>query len=543
MAFVVLAPLLVGAAWGFAWLGHMADAKNVTEEAARAGARWLASHPGDIEGAKARAAEVVLAATEPGRAFIPGGSTPGVLPGDVLQGRLVKARDRYFIHDRTRGRVQVKPSSPDVKTQMDALAGRIVVAGGSWAEARVFRADAATTDPPETQTVQQSAQQQQQQQRRIISTNGALWLETNRHNTDVWSNPWSPPGGWTMTRVRIVGNSERFDFGYVYGWDGSSWRELARRSGRYDTWIEISGRNITQIRTRLTTDRSVLLPRTHVDVPEVEIAGGTPDYGVSYDPAQVQKYMVVGETYTIQVRARNTGSLTWTSRFGLSYRWYDRNSGRVVIPNGARDYVRGSVAPGQTYTFSLPVTAPSQPGAYTLVIDMVHEGVTWFGNRGCPVLRAGVDVPQGEVLRGLLTWDGADWWVGNVIVEPRPGLDISRLAGRNVILWGRWQGSLRFFRVAWIQEHFPGRTFDPDKDVLCNDPVAGDPDAPAGDPVGRPRTDGYAYCRVTYHYLVPLRDFWGRLSGAGVPAWRGAEPPSRRVVGEAFFVSGEAGER
>jgi len=84
--------------------------------------------------------------------------------------------------------------------------------------------------------------------------------------------------------------------------------------------------------------------------------------------------------------------------------------------------------------------------------------------------------------------------------------------------------------------------FDPEKDVFCNDPKRGDPQAPANDPASRPRSDSYAYCRVAYHYPVPLRRLWEAISSTGTPAWRGAEPPSRKVVGEAYFLSGEAGE-
>jgi hypothetical protein len=86
-------------------------------------------------------------------------------------------------------------------------------------------------------------------------------------------------------------------------------------------------------------------------------------------------------------------------------------------------------------------------------------------------------------------------------------------------------------------------TFDAGGDVLCNDPDAGDPAATAGDSTGRPRSDGYAYCRATYHYPVPLRGFWKAVSGAGTPLWTGEEPPSRPLIGEAFFVSGETGDQ
>ncbi|SHJ16190.1 TadE/TadG family type IV pilus assembly protein [Desulfofundulus thermosubterraneus] len=290
-------------------------------------------------------------------------------------------------------------------------------------------------------------------------------------------------------------------------------------------------------------------PLQGVNWPTLEawIDVGGIDYSVSYDPVQVPEYMVAGETYTLQVRAENTGSLTWTpgGRFGLAYHWYDKNSGRVVVWDGTRDYVDYSVAPGQTYTFSLPVTAPPRPGTYILEIDMVREGVTWFKDRNCPTVRADVEVPQGDVLKGLLTYDGEDYWVGNTMVRSA-GPDLSKYAGRKVILWGRNTGQKeRFFRVTSIQEYFPGdwtavTTFDPDKDVLCNDPSRGDPDAPMGDPVGQRRTDGYAYCRVTYHYPVPLRKFWEWASGKGM--WKGSEPPSKSVTGEAFFVSGEGGD-
>lgn len=66
ISFAILAPVLIAVAFGFSWLGHMADAQSVVEEAARAGARWMAVHPGDSENAKIEAAEVVDTAMEGG---------------------------------------------------------------------------------------------------------------------------------------------------------------------------------------------------------------------------------------------------------------------------------------------------------------------------------------------------------------------------------------------------------------------------------------------------------------------------------------------
>lgn len=946
VGFVLLVPLLAVLIYGAAWLGQMVDVQNVTEEAARAGARWLASHPGDIEGAKQKAADVVLGSFTVQKDIDPKDGPKK----DKLLGRLTRVGNKYYI-----GGNRVKPATEAVRQDMERLLNRVVLADGSWAEANVFEAKVATTNPPETQTVQQQggnsagqpgtqgSQTVNQVTRpgpfqaavlaqygqgiwgtwwtppagsgQTVSTNTALRLSVNYHRANVWSNPWTPPGGGKIKRLHIKGKSEtRYDYGYVYGWNGSSWVELAKRCsppGRileYDEWIDVSNQNITQIRTRLTTDGSVLYNPTYVDVPEVELEGtggwpdqearwiwshagaagcapngqevrlehdfwvydyatyrlsataddylrvrvdvtdvlnhggtgfktwdywpkdhsypkapaypqsgfhrmvvsagndygpagvlltfqhtgwhwdtsypgyhaygnghryyypwirvrqnqwvtvtakdssgnpraiyvwdgsrnfygygtlsfyayanpsdttGSPaylvhvasstdyndvvvsfekpnpvmrsdsswqygpvdgvrygqatlpqrvipeaeftvkinatntgkrewfasrpswwpnnwnspdswqtnfsyhwyddkgnliiqdglrtglpynipsggtvnldlkvkapsqpgryrlvidgvqercawygplqgvnwptleawidvgglDYSVSYDPAQVPKYMEAGKTYTLQVRAKNTGSLAWTPEgsFGLAYHWYDKNSGKTVVWDGTRDYVDYAVAPGQTYAFSLPVTAPSQPGVYTLEIDMVREGVTWFKNKGSPILRADVEVPQGDVLKGLLTYDGEDYWVGNIMVRSA-GLDLSKYAGRSVILWGQNTGQKeRFFRVTSIQEYDPGdwkavSTFYPDKDVLCSDPVRGDPDAPPGDPAGQRRADGYAYCRVTYHYPVPIRKFWEWTSGRHI--WKGAEPPSKNVIGEAFFKSGESG--
>ncbi|RDV82344.1 TadE/TadG family type IV pilus assembly protein [Ammonifex thiophilus] len=431
-SFLLLFPLLLALAFGAAFFGHAAAAKNVAEEAARAGARWLAAHPGDVAGAKLRAADVVLNSFTEVKG-VGGGQAP---PG-ALVGRLEKRGGEYYV-----GGTRVRPASPGVRAQMESLVGRDVAAEGTYGEDPCFVARAATADPPGTRAA-------------------------------------VPPGGSATGQPGTQGSQE---------------------------------------------------------------VGGV-DYGVSYGPAQVPEYMVAGETYTVQVGAKNTGSLAWTpqGRFGLSYHWYDRNTGKVVLWDGARDYVEAPVAAGQGYTFDLPVTAPPGPGVYTLVIDMVQEGVTWFEQKGCPVLRADVEVPRGEVLKGVLTYDGSDYRVGDTLVRSA-GPDLSRFAGQRVTLWGDWAGKEGYFLATSVGglDLRSAVTFDPQRDVVCNDPVAGDPGVPPTDPASRPRTDGYAWCRVTYRVPLPAPRLWGWLARRGV--WGGPAGPSFQVAGEAFFSSGEEGE-
>ena len=48
--------------------------------------------------------------------------------------------------------------------------------------------------------------------------------------------------------------------------------------------------------------------------------------------------------------------------------------------------------PGDSCRLSLTITVPSQEGEYQCEIDLSHEGVLWFGEKGSPVLRFPVRV-------------------------------------------------------------------------------------------------------------------------------------------------------
>ncbi|MEO8055930.1 MAG: hypothetical protein ABI768_12305, partial [Acidobacteriota bacterium] len=51
-----------------------------------------------------------------------------------------------------------------------------------------------------------------------------------------------------------------------------------------------------------------------------------------------------------------------------------------------------ALGPGESARVSVAVEAPSRPGAYVLEVDLVQEGVGWFGDHGSPVARAAVRV-------------------------------------------------------------------------------------------------------------------------------------------------------
>jgi hypothetical protein len=57
-----------------------------------------------------------------------------------------------------------------------------------------------------------------------------------------------------------------------------------------------------------------------------------------------------------------------------------------------------TVAPGESVTLPLIVTAPATPGNYVLEIDALQESITWFGDKGSPTLLAAVTVTGDEVI-------------------------------------------------------------------------------------------------------------------------------------------------
>lgn len=97
-----------------------------------------------------------------------------------------------------------------------------------------------------------------------------------------------------------------------------------------------------------------------------------------------------GETRNISITVQNTGTATWSDAGP------DINIGIKWNTNGANwtDYhIRtdaGAVAPGGFQTYIIPITAsnhagagyttPLAPGANNITVDLVYEGISWFGD-------------------------------------------------------------------------------------------------------------------------------------------------------------------
>lgn len=104
-----------------------------------------------------------------------------------------------------------------------------------------------------------------------VPTNEVLYNKVSWHRADQWKGPWVAPSGATIVKAYFQGKSEvRYDYGYLYAYVDGQWIRVAGRSGTYGYWVNLPA-GTTQIKTRITTDRSVLWNPTYTTVAEVVI--------------------------------------------------------------------------------------------------------------------------------------------------------------------------------------------------------------------------------------------------------------------------------
>jgi hypothetical protein len=102
------------------------------------------------------------------------------------------------------------------------------------------------------------------------------------------------------------------------------------------------------------------------------------DYRAAF---QITATQVSRAAPAISVAVTNTSITTWSSSgpnlIDLSSHWLAAD-GRVLSWDGPRAPLGASLAPGASATVNLPLAAPPA-GATTLVVDLVAEGLRWFG--------------------------------------------------------------------------------------------------------------------------------------------------------------------
>ena len=131
--------------------------------------------------------------------------------------------------------------------------------------------------------------------------------------------------------------------------------------------------------------------------------------------ADAARFMAPGSRHRIEVEVHNESSVPWlaSARSGvwLANRWIN-HKGRRKIPLDGRAPLPVELAPGESVRIPLAICAPQKRRDWTLEIDLVDEGVTWFDDAGSASARLPVRVSRGAAIRNLLSGKGHRRWSG-----------------------------------------------------------------------------------------------------------------------------------
>ena len=133
-------------------------------------------------------------------------------------------------------------------------------------------------------------------------------------------------------------------------------------------------------------------PTRRVPLPE---NGFRADVNVTNAPVTLS----AGQRVTLDLTLKNISGVSWPGRqwhadpfqIAVGNHWLDA-AGNVVSNDDGRTALEQDLRPGETVTMHLVVNAPAQRGDYILEVDVVQEGVSWFGLKGSKTPRARVRV-------------------------------------------------------------------------------------------------------------------------------------------------------
>jgi hypothetical protein len=78
--------------------------------------------------------------------------------------------------------------------------------------------------------------------------------------------------------------------------------------------------------------------------------------------------------------------------------WLDDTGSRMLLRDDGRTGIPERVRPGETCRVPLSLTLPREPGHYQCELDLSHEGLLWFHDKGSPTERVLVTVESERVV-------------------------------------------------------------------------------------------------------------------------------------------------
>jgi len=112
--------------------------------------------------------------------------------------------------------------------------------------------------------------------------------------------------------------------------------------------------------------------------------------------SEVPQLAAPGAEVVLAASVTNAASSAWSQRASgllrLGNHWLAADGHTMLVQDDGRAELPETVAPGETCLVALKVTLPPQPGDYELECDVVHEGISWFADKGSSPWRGGVRV-------------------------------------------------------------------------------------------------------------------------------------------------------
>ena len=129
---------------------------------------------------------------------------------------------------------------------------------------------------------------------------------------------------------------------------------------------------------------------------ELPASGFRAQLTVADPPARLR----AGQKETVNVRVKNLSDVTWPAPSGEGPKyvvaagnsWIDASGVPVVAGTDGRYGIQRELPPGDEEELPLVVTAPKEPGEYTLEIDLLQEQVSWFKDKGSETYKTKVKV-------------------------------------------------------------------------------------------------------------------------------------------------------
>jgi SAM-dependent methyltransferase len=117
------------------------------------------------------------------------------------------------------------------------------------------------------------------------------------------------------------------------------------------------------------------------------------------------------ERITLEVRVRNASPRDWVRSEAAPVRvanhWLSSDGRTMLVQDDGRADLPAVVKAGEECLVFLAVTTPPEQGDYRLEVDLVHEMVAWFKERGSPTAQSEVRVRTGAAADVLSPKAGA----------------------------------------------------------------------------------------------------------------------------------------